>query len=549
MLNVMVVDDEPWGRKSVSKMIDELGLDVEVVAEARNGAEALALIPIRKPHIIVTDMNMPVMNGREFLEQLYYRYNHIKVIVISGHSQFEYMKAAVAYQACEYVLKPVSLADLKGAMVKAMEASRSHLSFEQRQQLTNEMHRVRVETFLQNVTGRRIANAADIVVRSAELLADPPIGRYRLAVCLLRRFRELAETKFHGNADLLMYSVENMMDEVTRDASLYVYKSDDRTRLCLLLPEPEAGGDAVRRLLLPFHEAVCRMLELQAIVGLSAPRDRLDQLPEAFEEACSLLGRHTLQGTEFAVQTAEGPEGASDSDAVWASGSASAEVLGGFDAKLLQQAIAAGQAPAARRLLDEFARKAEAARTLTIGGAQKELRKLAEAAGSEWPSIASDRPLLSDPRGIDSVTSLSALLDYVAQLSVAVEAHIRAKAALSADHPMRDIAAYLDEHYFEDIGLIDIATRYHLDPSYLSRQFKAATGENFIEYVTRKRMEKACELLRGSERKINDISELVGYENQRYFSQVFKKFTGQTPSEYRESAVSEAAPQDATSKN
>ncbi|NIK69020.1 helix-turn-helix domain-containing protein [Paenibacillus sp. BK720] len=525
MFKVMVVDDEPWGRKSVGKMIEELQLDVEVVAEARNGAEALELIPVSKPHIIVTDMNMPVMNGQKFLEQLYHRYNHIKIVVISGHSQFEYMKAAVAYQACEYVLKPVSLADLKDAMVKAIQASRSHMSVEQRQQFASEMRKLRTETFLQNVTGRRIAYSADIVSQAAELLTSPPVGRYRLAVCMMRRFRELAETKFNGNADLLMFSIENMMSELTSGAPLYVFKSDDRQRLCLLLPEPAMDGGGVRELLLPFHETASRMLQLSAVVGLSDPRDLLDQLPEAFEEASERLYGSLLRGSEFAVRAADMPQEMRESG----------EMLGGFDAKLLQQAIVGGQAASARRMLGEFARKAEMSESLTIRSAQKELRKLSAAAGSEWPAIAAASPLLSDQRAIDSVMTLSALHAYVSELSAAIEAHIHAKGSSDAGNPMAEIVAYLDGHYFEDVGLIDMATRYHMDPSYLSRQFKAATGENFIEYVTRKRMEKACELLRESNHKVSDIAELVGYENQRYFSQVFKKFTGHTPSEFRES--------------
>ncbi|WP_336776930.1 response regulator transcription factor [Paenibacillus sp. MMO-58] len=530
MFKVMVVDDEPWGRKSVGKMIDELQLDVEVVAEARNGAEALELIPVSKPHIIVTDMNMPVMNGQQFLEQLYHRYNHIKVVVISGHSQFEYMKAAVAYQACEYVLKPVSHADLKDAMVKAIQASRSHMSVEQRQQFASEMRKLRTETFLQNVTGRRIVGSADIVSQAAELLTGPPIGGYRLAVCMLRRFRELAETKFNGNADLLMFSIENMMSELTSGAPLYVFKSDDRQRLCLLLSEPAMDSGTVRELLMPFHEITSRMLQLYAVVGLSDPRDRLDQLPEAFEEASERLYGSTLHGTEFSVMSAGTPR-------------ERGEMLGGFDAKLLQQAIVSGQAASVRRMLGEFARKAEMSESLTIRSAQKELRKLGAAAGGEWPAIAAASPLLSDQRAVDSVMTLSALHAYVAELSTAIEAHIHARAASDdAANPMSEIVAYLDGHYFEDVGLIDMATRYHMDPSYLSRQFKAATGENFIEYVTRKRMEKACELLRESDHKVSDIAELVGYENQRYFSQVFKKFTGQTPSEFRESPMPESQP-------
>ncbi|MFC5529191.1 response regulator transcription factor [Cohnella yongneupensis] len=521
---MMVVDDEPWGRKSVSKMIGELALDVEVVAEARNGAEALELIPISRPQIVVTDMNMPVMNGQQFLETLYHRHNPIKVIVISGHSQFEYMKAAVTYQACEYVLKPVSLADLRSAMIKAMEASRNHLSIEQRQQFTSEMRKLRTEAFLQNVTGRRIANAADIEAQSAKLVASPVLSRYRLAVCMLRQFRELSETKFNGNADLLMYSVENILYEVIQDDVPYIYKSDDKMRLCLLLPESGYDGARVQQLLQPFHDAVSQMYQMAVVVGLSATRNRLDQLPEAFEEANELLRGNPMQGTDFSMNTADAPR-------VTATAS---EVLSGFEAKLLQQAMAAAQASSVRRMFGEFLRKAEAARGLTISDGQKELRKLVDLASSEWAGIVNARPAVFELRTIDGIIGVSAMRSYVEALTDAIEAHMESRAVPESANPMHEIAAYLDEHYFEDLSLIDVATRYHLDPSYLSKQFKAVTGENFIEYVTRKRMEKACELLRSSDRKINDISELVGYENQRYFSQVFKKFTGQTPSEYRE---------------
>ncbi|SFI79230.1 Helix-turn-helix domain-containing protein [Paenibacillus sp. UNC496MF] len=530
MLKVMVVDDEPWGRKSVGKMIGELALDVEVAAEARNGAEALELIPIVKPQIVVTDMNMPVMNGQRLLEELYRRHNEIKVIVISGHSQFEYMRAAIAFQACEYVLKPVSLAELKNALVKAMELSRSHLSAQERRRFAGEMRQLRTETFLQHVTARRIANASDILAQSAELLPVPPAAGYRVAVCMLRRFGDLSATKFGGNSDLLMYSVDNMLRELAAGGEALVYKSDDKTKLCVLLPEPAYGLDGAARLLAPFHDAVSRMLDSGVAAGLSAPYDRLERLPEAFAEANARLLAGPLREAGFSLVAADGPHGAG--------GAPAPEVLSGFDAKLLQQALAAGQAGTARRLLGELLRRIEAAPGLTIQGAQRELRRLADIASGELPGLGQRAEADAfAPRAADAVLSEAGARGFVEALAAAVEERLGSRPAADAPNPVRDVAAYLDAHYFEDVSLIDVATRYHMDASYLSKQFKAVTGENFIEYVTRKRMEKACELLRGSELKINDISELVGYENQRYFSQVFKKFTGLTPSEYRDGAA------------
>ncbi len=198
MYKVMVVDDEIWGRKSISKMIGELPLAVEVVAEATNGQEALELIRLKSPHIVVTDMNMPVMDGERFLESLYTLHSSIKVIVISGYSQFQYMKAALKYRACEYVLKPVSIPDLREAMLKAIEACREYSSMQQQKKSSEEMLGLRRKEFLQHVTGRRIANLSDMNRQAAELDITDACNSYQLAVCMLRQFQETARTKFHA---------------------------------------------------------------------------------------------------------------------------------------------------------------------------------------------------------------------------------------------------------------------------------------------------------------------------------------------------------------
>lgn len=525
MYKVMVVDDEPWGRKSVSKLISELALDVEVIAEARHGKEALELIAISKPQIVVTDMNMPVMNGQQLLEMLYKEYSEIKVIVISGHSQFEYLKAAVTYQACEYVLKPVSPGDLKTAMLKAMEACRNHLSLQQQKRSADEMRKLRTESFLQHVTGRRIANSSDILLQSAELGILPPKGCYRLAVCRLRRFQDISRQKYHGNADLFMYSIENIMYEVLQEERPLSFKSDDKTRLCLLFPESAYTPKRIVQLLAAFHEAVSRMLHTAVVAGISSLCDRLDRLPEAFDEANELLRRNPLQETGFAVCS---PDGAGD-------GNSASGILTAFEAKMLQQAMAARDAANVRRLLQDFRRKLEASMEFSIGSGQRELRRLAELADGELKGLLLTDPALFEARATVHVLSLPEAVFFVDRLEERVADFITNRGLPESVHSIRAVTEYLDAHYFEDVSLIDVATRYHMDPSYLSRQFKTVTGENFIEYITRKRMEKSCELLRSSDRKINDISELVGYENQRYFSQVFKKFTGLTPSEYRES--------------
>ncbi|MBP3965901.1 response regulator [Paenibacillus lignilyticus] len=528
MYKVMVVDDEPWSRKSISKMISGLALDVEVIAEARHGEEALALIPIRRPHIVVTDMNMPVLDGGQFLEALHERFGEIKVIVISGYSQFEYMKAAVTYQACEYVLKPVSVTDLEQALNKAIQACNTYMSIQQQMRFNQEVRLLKRETFLQTVTSHRITNTADIQ-REAGELGIAVDGGYRVAVCMFRQFSEVSRTKFHGNADLFLFSLENILYEVMREDKLHVYKSDDRTRICLLFPTASYDEQRARQLLIDYHEAVSEMLLVGVVAGLSRAYTRLEELPAAYHAAGDALRNNRLLGESFAFSSAESTGAIQP-----------VELLGSFDLKSMRQAIGAHNPKDFKRLLNDYCEKVGRQPNVTIRQIQRDLRQMIELSLSELKGIEATQSVLPNADEVSRILDEKELQSFLSLLTQAIEAHCAGVGEAENVRSVREIALFLDEHYFEDLSLIDVAARFHMDAAYLSKLFKSITRENFTEYVTRKRMEKACELLKSSACKINEISELVGYENQRYFSQVFKRFTGQTPSEYRDGSIGAA---------
>lgn len=100
-----------------------------------------------------------------------------------------------------------------------------------------------------------------------------------------------------------------------------------------------------------------------------------------------------------------------------------------------------------------------------------------------------------------------------------------------------EVKNYLKENYTQTIGLDEIAGKFHISPAYLSSLFSKNTGVTLFEYIINMRMEKAKELLRTTNNKISDICQQVGYENQRYFNQVFKKNIGTTPGNYRENHI------------
>lgn len=96
---------------------------------------------------------------------------------------------------------------------------------------------------------------------------------------------------------------------------------------------------------------------------------------------------------------------------------------------------------------------------------------------------------------------------------------------------------FMEKHYMEDISLNTVSEHVYMNPVYLSRLIKKETGENFLEILTRIRLRKACEMLGDCNFKAYEVAEKVGIKDSRYFSQVFRKYFGMTPSEYKEKIV------------
>lgn len=117
-------------------------------------------------------------------------------------------------------------------------------------------------------------------------------------------------------------------------------------------------------------------------------------------------------------------------------------------------------------------------------------------------------------------------------------AYIHAFESASTGGPgvMEEIAAHIREHYREELSLQDLADRFFLSREYISRRFKREFGENVFDYLTNVRLERAKRLLLDSEITVVRIAELVGYQDEKYFSRVFKKSTGCTPNEFRRGA-------------
>lgn len=135
-------------------------------------------------------------------------------------------------------------------------------------------------------------------------------------------------------------------------------------------------------------------------------------------------------------------------------------------------------------------------------------------------------------REMENQTTQEEILCYARSVISEIGKYITADQSGSGHRVIVELLEYIECHYQEDIGLNELAERAQMSTAYLSVLFKSEVGKSYVKYITDLRVKKAKELLKSGHR-VNEVSEMVGYSNYRYFSDIFKRHVGQTPNEYK----------------
>ncbi len=119
ILRVLMIDNSYQARRDIDKKVSWVENDFELVGEANNGEEALALLPHVSPHVIFTEIRMPVMDGITFIETAKKRWPNIKYVIVSNYDNFDYLRQAMRVGAYDYILKPVKSEEINQVLLRA----------------------------------------------------------------------------------------------------------------------------------------------------------------------------------------------------------------------------------------------------------------------------------------------------------------------------------------------------------------------------------------------------------------------------------------------
>lgn len=520
LYRVLLVDDEEDIREGISRKMDWLGLGFSLVGEAANGQDALELAESLRPDVILTDIKMPFMDGLELCRILTDRLPAARFVVFSGFDAFEYAKQAIQMNVVEYILKPINADELSAVLRRLKD----QLDRERAERRNVELLRSRYTENLPVLRELFYANLLDGHIepgtereRAARLDIDLQGEEWAVGLAYIGSDRRDA---------LSTLSVQKLLEEsLTADrCKLSLY--NDWVAVIVSLTESFTIYDLIRVL-----DRVCTLaasyLGLTLTVGVGAPCKELSGMARSAAEARTALEYRSMVGRGQVIYIGDlEPDGG--------------QVLTfeEADERTLTAAVRLGSEQEVRDAAAALAGKIREANpsagqyNLFLMELVTHLMKMTRRSGVGVEEVFGTG--FSLPIQDSALPSLEELEDWCAERYLRLRTLIRRRQTDSAGQTVEAAKEYIRQHYAEsDLSVEKLCAYLHLSSTYFSTLFKRETGTSFTAYVTTVRMEAAAEAIRGTEEKTYLIAQRCGYEDPNYFSYVFKRHFGVTPTKYR----------------
>ncbi|UQZ35525.1 DNA-binding response regulator [Paenibacillus sp. PK3_47] len=507
LCRILVVDDEMLVRQGIIHLLDWEGEGFHIAGEATNGREAFELIESQRPHIILTDIVMPVMDGEELIRLVKSMYPEIEVIVLSSFSEFEYVRATFQSGVADYILKPrLEAASLLSVLKKTAQRIPGLQHFDWR-------------------SGKR--QSADYILD--KLISGYPVEYDKAVLEELFPFPGfallVAETGedpggISRKEEWLENSIHSLMQSSgSRFAIRLLSPLDGHVRLLFNLAED--GREALISLADQVFSAGIRAHMFQSL-ALSRNFTDLSDLHTVYSEDLMRLLDRRFFLPERCLLADSGEDGrpgpAFDQEA--------------FGAELNRQEfdLAFGR-------LSAYVASMSGRRDTGVSGFKSFLcHSMFQIIGMllhyHYEARSLDDSKYEYFRSIHEARHIGETEARLEQfLQDATECVMKNRGGTPA---LTKILQYIDEHYSRQLTLTEVAKEFHFNPSYLSNYFALHNKEGFNEYLNRVRINKACLLLKENPGlSISEIGSQVGYSDHSYFTRVFRKLMAISPSQYR----------------
>ncbi|MDO4338984.1 MAG: response regulator [Eubacteriales bacterium] len=532
MLKVFLVEDEAIIREGLRDSIPWQQYGYTFVGTAGDGEQALPMLHELQPDVLITDIKMPFMDGLALSKLVAKEFPKTRIIIISGYDDFEYARQAVGIGVEQYLLKPIS----KAMLIKTLQEVQEKIQSEREQENYMEKFRSEVQEYEQ-FSRRRLfeeivagqLSVEEIYERAGQLSMDIHAPCYNLVLYSLQAKNSGAA----GTGDSLTKIRDELLQFLLEYPEYLPVRQNLTTYAVLIKGDREQVEMYTARCIEMVRNIASDISEADWHVASGTPVTRLSSLPECYAEVSRMLSyRHLLVNRH--ILTKESIESMTPGDE---ESSLKNLDMAKIDPAILRGFLQNGQPQEVEGFVTEYIRSLrDAAKSKLF--CQYLMLNVRFTAIAYVESLGYTQEEFLDSLECLKMTgqnvSTEELHKYITEmLSRGLE--MREKETMSKSRSIVSQAvAYIDEHYAdENISLGEVAGYTNVSANYFSAVFSQEMQQTFVEYLTGKRMEKARELLRKTDKRSAEIALEVGYKDPHYFSFVFRKTQGCTPRDYR----------------
>lgn len=526
MLKLMIIDDEHLVRNLFKRCLNWQEIGFSITGEAAGAREALELIETEIPDIIFTDICMPHMDGLELSQIIREKYPWVKIVILTGHEEFEYAKRSIQVGVTDFILKPIHDLEIKKVVLslkdKILKERAEREEYQRlKQQLTDNLPYLKEKFFnelLQNKTFD-----ADVKEKLKYFRIDFGLCPFHVAVIEISPCLPTDNTDPEKQLMLAIQGMTLITEYYGKRPHIYIF-FDYQQRIVVLNNNSEIETVA---LLESIKLLLQKELHSCVTVGIGQSYPNPERIHYSYREALDALNYKLLVGKDQIISYND----LNLTPQKTPSTNCQNEELSFF--------IRAGCCEKALDWLEHFFGGISNDPTFTIDSLRaKAFMVLAttlntiDAMGLKTGDIFPD-----DIRPYDRIfqnDTLPEMKDYLKDLVSTVTIAVKNLQDKKEGSITTEVQEYLLKNLADsDLSLTKVAQEFYLNSSYLSRIFKQATGATFVEFLTKIRMEKAIKLLRETDQKAYQIGEAVGIPDPHYFGVCFKKYTGMSVNEFR----------------
>lgn len=542
MYRILLVDDEPLILAGIASMMKWEDYNCTVVGKATNGNQALEKMKEIQPDIVITDIKMPAMNGLDFMEKCREQGYQAEFLLLTNLEEFSLAQKALRLGALDYLVKIEITPEVLGeSLKKAVSVCREKKAMEEHVVVQEVLQRNAEETtraFFTEIMEKRKGECGELQKKwradveslgLEELYVNPVlwwIRPYKQEEHIFQKTEESAQKETMEYASSLL---KQFMDRIS---DVYCIINWERRGFLVVFPKEKMPGNlknAGKKILHIFRD----YFGMQALVAVSTPanniwdgiRDAADEIRDMeeyyyYHSQCSVLYAGDFEQNE--LQDRHSRHNVFDIS---------------FLKKDLKQALMVQDRQKVEQVFSEVAElfsEYKPAKEQVIDACMNLYYFFFDYAESGKKDEAKEFPYPSEiVERLGQCFTLEENVSWLKDLGRWISSTMETLEGGSKTEQLVNAAKkYVQKNYKEKLTLAMISSDIGISQGYLSSVFKKTTGSNLNDYVNHVKIEKAKDLLGMHEYMMYEISDMLGFENPYYFSKVFKRITGMTPSDY-----------------